>query len=52
MNRIQGTAGLVEAAFAELGKRWTPILNAFDEAGVDVCYEVHPGEDLCDGASY
>ena len=48
----QRPAGLVEAAFAELGKRWLPILNAFDEAGVDVCYEVHPGEDLCDGASY
>ncbi len=48
----QRPEGLVEAAFAELGKRWTPILNAFDDAGVDVCYEVHPGEDLCDGASY
>lgn len=48
----QRPAGLVEAAFAELGKRWTPILNAFDEVGVDVCYEVHPGEDLFDGASY
>ncbi len=48
----QRPAGLVEAAFDELGKRWTPILNAFDEAGVDVCYEIHPGEDLCDGASY
>ena len=29
-----------------------PILNAFDEAGVDVCYEIHPGEDLHDGATY
>ena len=48
----QRPAGLVEAAFDELAKRWTPILNAFDEAGVDVCYEVHPGEDLCDGASF
>jgi sugar phosphate isomerase/epimerase len=48
----QRPAGLVEDAFAELGRRWTPILNAFDEVGVDVCYEVHPGEDLCDGASY
>jgi sugar phosphate isomerase/epimerase len=48
----QRPAGLIEAAFDELAKRWTPILNAFDEAGVDVCYEVHPGEDLCDGASY
>jgi sugar phosphate isomerase/epimerase len=48
----QRPPGLVEAAFAELGKRWRPILDAFDEAGVDVCYEVHPGEDLCDGTSY
>ncbi|QFU75943.1 sugar phosphate isomerase/epimerase [Halioglobus maricola] len=44
--------GLVEAGFAELAKRWTPILNAFDEAGVDVCYEIHPGEDLHDGVTF
>lgn len=48
----QRPAGLVEAAFDELAKRWLPILDTFDAAGVDVCYEVHPGEDLCDGASY
>ena len=48
----QRPAGLVEAAFDELARRWTPILDAFDEAGVDLCYEVHPGEDLCDGASF
>jgi sugar phosphate isomerase/epimerase len=45
-------AGLVETAFEELGRRWRPILDAFDEAGVDVCYEIHPGEDLHDGASF
>ncbi|MBV8255245.1 MAG: sugar phosphate isomerase/epimerase [Chitinophaga sp.] len=48
----QRPAGLVEAGFAELAKRWMPILNAFEEQGVDVCYEIHPGEDLHDGASY
>ncbi|UOQ98695.1 sugar phosphate isomerase/epimerase [Hymenobacter sp. 5317J-9] len=48
----QRPAGLVEAGFAELAKRWTPILNVFDECGVDLCYEVHPGEDLHDGISY
>jgi len=48
----QRPAGLVETAFDELARRWHPILDAFDEAGVDVCYEVHPGEDLCDGASF
>ena len=48
----QRPAGLVETAFDELAKRWTPILNAFDTHGVDVCYEIHPGEDLHDGISY
>ncbi|MGY5796453.1 sugar phosphate isomerase/epimerase family protein [Rheinheimera faecalis] len=48
----QRPAGLVEQGFAELAKRWLPILDAFDEAGVDVCYEIHPGEDLHDGATF
>lgn len=48
----QRPAGLVEEGFKELAKRWVPILNAFDKAGVDVCYEIHPGEDLHDGATF
>ncbi|MGE8489058.1 MAG: sugar phosphate isomerase/epimerase family protein, partial [Paraburkholderia nemoris] len=48
----QRPAGLVEAAFDELARRWTPILDAFDAAGVDVCYELHPGEDLHDGVTF
>ncbi|MGX9775672.1 sugar phosphate isomerase/epimerase family protein [Janthinobacterium aestuarii] len=48
----QRPAGLVETAFAELAKRWLPILDAFDAAGVDVCYELHPGEDLHDGVTF
>ena len=48
----QRPAGLVEEAFDELARRWTPILNAFDEVGVDVCYEIHPSEDLHDGVTY
>ncbi|HUV33134.1 MAG TPA: sugar phosphate isomerase/epimerase [Devosiaceae bacterium] len=48
----QRPAGLVEAAFDELAARWTPILNTFDEAGVDVCFEIHPGEDLHDGVTF
>ncbi|MGJ7032586.1 sugar phosphate isomerase/epimerase family protein [Niabella hirudinis] len=48
----QRPAGLVEEGFSELARRWTPILNAFDESGVDVCYEIHPGEDLFDGDTY
>lgn len=48
----QRPAGLVETGFRELAARWLPILDAFDEAGVDVCYEIHPGEDLHDGATF
>jgi sugar phosphate isomerase/epimerase len=48
----QRPAGLVDAAFTELAARWLPILHAFDEAGVDLCYEIHPGEDLHDGISF
>jgi sugar phosphate isomerase/epimerase len=48
----QRPAGLLEAAFDELAARWLPILNAFDKAGVDLCYEIHPGEDLHDGATF
>jgi sugar phosphate isomerase/epimerase len=48
----QRPAGLVEAGFKELAQRWLPILNVFDENGVDLCYEIHPGEDLHDGISY
>jgi len=48
----QRPAGLIEAAFDELARRWRPILDAFDAAGVDVCYEIHPGEDLFDGTTF
>lgn len=48
----QRPPGLVETGFQELADRWLPILNAFDESGVDLCYEIHPGEDLHDGITY
>ncbi|WP_406870404.1 sugar phosphate isomerase/epimerase [Thioclava sp. 'Guangxiensis'] len=48
----QRPAGLIERAFDELAARWRPILDHAEECGVDVCYEIHPGEDLHDGASY
>ncbi|MEO1653428.1 MAG: sugar phosphate isomerase/epimerase [Bacteroidota bacterium] len=48
----QRPAGLVETGFKELADRWLPILNVFDEVGVDVCYELHPGEDLHDGITF
>jgi sugar phosphate isomerase/epimerase len=48
----QRPTGLIDEAFEELGRRWLPILQVFDEAGVDVCYELHPGEDLHDGVTF
>ncbi|AHM63060.1 sugar phosphate isomerase/epimerase [Flammeovirgaceae bacterium 311] len=48
----QRPAGLVDTGFNELAKRWLPILDTFDECGVDVCYELHPGEDLHDGITF
>lgn len=48
----QRPAGMIELAFEELARRWRPILDAFDDAGVDVCYELHPGEDLFDGVTF
>ena len=44
--------GLIEAAFDELAKRWKPIFDAYDDAGVDVGFELHPGEDLMDGVTF
>ena len=45
-------AGLVETAFDELAHRWRPILDAYEDAGIDLCYEIHPGEDLHDGDTW
>ena len=48
----QRPAGLVDQGFTELANRWLPILDAFEDAGVDLCYEIHPGEDLHDGVTF
>ncbi|TRW99147.1 sugar phosphate isomerase/epimerase [Paracoccus sp. M683] len=48
----QRPAGLVEAAFDELAARWRPILDHAEEKGVDICFEIHPGEDLHDGVTF
>jgi len=48
----QRLPGLIETAFDELAKRWKPILDAFDEVDVNLCFEVHPGEDLHDGITF
>ncbi|WP_127520067.1 sugar phosphate isomerase/epimerase [Mesorhizobium sp. Z1-4] len=48
----QRPAGLIEEAFAELAKRWKPILDIYEDNGVDYAYEIHPGEDVFDGATF
>ena len=48
----QRPPGLIDAAFDELAKRWRPILDEFDKVGVNLCFEIHPGEDLHDGVSF
>ena len=48
----QRPAGLVDTGFAELARRWRPILDVFEECGVDCCYEIHPGEDIHDGVTF
>jgi sugar phosphate isomerase/epimerase len=48
----QRPQGLVDEGFSELAKRWLAILNEFENCGIDLCYEIHPGEDLHDGISY
>lgn len=48
----QRPAGLIDEAFTELAKRWKPILDVYEDAGCDVGYEIHPGEDVFDGATF
>ena len=48
----QQPKGLVDLGFKELAKRWVPILDVFEENGVDCCYEVHPVEDIHDGVTF
>jgi sugar phosphate isomerase/epimerase len=44
--------GMIDMAFEELGKRWKPILDVYDKNGVDMAYELHPGEDTFDGVTF
>ena len=48
----QRPAGLIEEAFAELSRRWRPILDCYEDHGVNIGFEVHPGEDVFDGATF
>jgi len=48
----QRPAGLVEESFKELSKRWKPVLDFAADNGVAFTYELHPGSDVYDGATY
>jgi sugar phosphate isomerase/epimerase len=48
----QRPAGLIEAAFDELAKRWKPIFDHCEEQGVNVGFELHPCEDVFDGVTF
>ena len=48
----QRSVGLVEEAFAELAKRWRPLLDMAADHGITFGFELHPGSDLFDGATY
>ena len=48
----QRPPGLVEEAFGELVNRWKPLLNFAHEKGMTLAFELHPGSDLFDGATF
>ena len=49
----QRPAGLIETAFDELAQALEADLRLpSTDAGVDVCFELHPGEDLFDGVTF
>lgn len=48
----QRPAGLIEECYAEQGRRWRPLLDAFADHGVNYAFEVHPTEDTFDGVTW
>lgn len=44
--------GLVDLGFRELASRWRPILRVAEELGINLAFEIHPGEDLHDGETF
>jgi transketolase N-terminal domain/subunit/sugar phosphate isomerase/epimerase len=45
-------AGLIDEAFAELARLWRPLLDLAADAGLVFAFELHPGSDLFDGATF
>ena len=48
----QRPPGLIDEAFDELARRWRPLLDAAEDSGIDIAFEIHPGEDLHDGITF
>jgi sugar phosphate isomerase/epimerase len=48
----QRPAGLVETAFKELYRRWKPVLDEAADNGLAIGFELHPGSDIFDGATF
>jgi sugar phosphate isomerase/epimerase len=48
----QRPAGLIDEAFDALADRWRPILDHAEDCDIDLCFEIHPGEDLHDGVTF
>jgi sugar phosphate isomerase/epimerase len=48
----QRSEGLIDEAFNELAKRWLPLLDLAHEHGLTFGFELHPGSDLFDGATF
>jgi len=48
----QRPAGLIDMAFKELYRRWKPVLDAARDEGITIAYELHPGSDIYDGATF
>lgn len=48
----QRPTGLIDEAFRELARRWRPLLDLARDHGCVFGYELHPGSDLFDGATF
>ncbi len=48
----QRPAGLIDEAFAELARRWRPVLDLAHTLGLAIAFELHPGSDVFDGHTF
>jgi sugar phosphate isomerase/epimerase len=48
----QRPAGLIDMAFKELYRRWKPVLDEAARHDITIAFELHPGSDIYDGATF